>query len=379
MATVNAIERTLARAIRQGYNVKYVSQPAIGKTTEIERLGKRWIEEGKINFFSVLNGPAISPIDTQATMPDLEKGILRRFHDGALPNHYETPDAVGFIYLGEGEQMGAEAQRPWQKLCNHEDFGDYTHPMRLPKNVIVCTDGNLITDKSNVQTQGRAFASRFLTIPLSFDTQAALDYAMGRFHPKIGSFLKRNPNCIDNYHEVFNPKREENDRMKHEGKHGIWASMRSWNRLSDMFFDAEQTGEQLIQEELEVVGSGMAATFSEHLMLLDNLASIEEVVHQPKKAKVPDDNAGCWALSYMLSLSVDRHTFKPISVYMHRLSAEFQIAFMLTMNDRFNDLQKKAPKGVQVTDGGAIRTSPEYLAWSAEEGISNLLLSQLRG
>lgn len=382
MATVNDIEPLLARAVRCGYNIKFLSEPAIGKTMEIHRCADKWMalpvnDPNYIDFFSVLNGPSVSPIDLSATMPDMMEGILRRFHDGSLPNHYKTPDARGFIFMGEGEQMGMEAQRPWQKISNHEDFGDHLHPIRLPAQVIICTDGNLMSDRSGGQQQGRALGSRFDTIRLRFDTDIALTYLMGRFHPKIAAFLKRNMGCINNYKEVFDPAREDNDAMKVEGKHGIWASMRTWDRLSRKLYDAERHKAPLMIEEYECVGAGMAGLFQEYLHIVDKLASLEQVVKDPLGADVPKQMDEQYAMTYMLALTAKAKIFAQISKYMHRMPREMQVALLLTVNERFNDLQKKAAPGTKVTEGLAIRETDAYMQWTAEPGIGDLMLSQL--
>lgn len=377
MANISHVETLLARAIRCGYNLKIVSEPARGKTREIHRLAEKWMQEGFINFFSVLNGPSVSPLDLTATMPDMEKGILKRFHDGSLPNHYKTPDAVGFIYMGEGELMDMVAQRPWQKIVNHEDFGDHLHPIRLPDKVSICTDGNLMTDKTGVQAQMRALGRRYDYIRLSYDPQPYVEFALGHFHSKVGSFLKRYPQCVDNYSEVFDPKRTDGDVMKIEGKNGIWANMGSWERLSNKLHDLDKTGIDLLPEELECVGTGMAKTFTEHLLILDNLATLEQIAAQPKKAKVPDQMDGQYALTYMLALSVEHTRFPAVATYMHRLPPEMQTAFLLTMNERFNEQQKKAVKGVKIPEAALIRDSQEYINWSAEPAISALMLNQL--
>ena len=375
--TIDQVPQIFRRNLRCGINFSLHSEPARAKTSVLTQVAERLIYEKKMDFWSVWNGGSLSPLDLSATIPNMTTGTLDRIHYGALPNFYDTPNLIGAVYIGEKGLVGLEANRQLQKVINHEPYGDHKRPMMTPPGVIFVMDSNLITDKSGVQAQSRAVDSRSEHYVLRWEVEPYLRYAQANFHPKLGAFLMRNPGQLDNYGVVFNPKQEPNSVMALEGKHGVWANMRTWDRLSRKLFDADTTGEALLPEEMNCVGVQCATMFRTHLTLLDNLASIEDIIANPKKAEVPKASDGQFALSYMLSLMVRSTTFKPVVTYMRRMSNELQVVFLVSMNDRFMGEAKTSKDGATSNDAQKIFDSQEYVDWTEDPKIGGPLLAQL--
>jgi hypothetical protein len=365
MAMMTHMTPLTERALRCQFNVKYLSPPARGKTKLIEEIVKRQKELDPEFFFDVWDGGTMQPTDTVMAMPVVETKLIEMFRSGRLPNHYVTPDLRGIIYVGEIPLMGAEVSKGFQKLWNHEDIGG---EFRIPAGVIFVGDGNRLTDKSGAQAETRANACRYVTYTLEFDPEHALNVVKLHYHTKVAAFLIRNPTCIDNYEDVFekDPPRPANDAMCIEGKHGIWASLRSWQRVSDIMFDVEQTGIALLPGEIECnVGDGIAKTFMAFCVMIDHLSSMEDIIANPKKIAIPSETSQQFALATMLSLLVNRDSWEPVATYLQRYPAEIQVVFFYNMNARL----EKA-KDANTT---FIRGTKSYQAWITAGHIAAIM------
>lgn len=362
MATMNDMDTIVRRAARCQYNVMFLSQPALGKTTRLNLIVEALQAEDPDFYYTHLDMGTLAPTDLVMSMPDMTDKEIRRLIDGRLPNAYKTPDLKGIIYCGEWMLMGMEVNRGIQKLANHEDLGGF----RIPEGVIFVADGNRQKDKSGAQVQSRAVMSRFLTVELEYDAEYALE-VMKNYHERVAAFAIRTPTMIDNYADVFeNDKRGPNDLTLQEGKMGIWASLRSWDRVSRIMHDADQGGPKMLPDELiRNVGSGVAASFEAFCSMLDKLATLEEIVAHPDKVAVPKKMDEQYALSTMLALLVNKDNFVPIATYMQRYEHEIQIVYFRIMNDRLY----KAKDG----NSTAIRATKEYKKWITAPHITKLL------
>jgi hypothetical protein len=361
-SSMNQVRPLVRRALRCRYNLLLISEPALGKTTMINKVGEEEKAADPYFCFQRMDGGTMAPTDTVMAMPDMDARSILRLIDGRLPNAYNTPDMRGIIYIGEWMLMGAETSRGFQKLINHEDLGGF----RIPDGVIFVADGNGFKHRSQAQQQSRAIMSRFMTVELEFDPEYALDVAKDNFHEKVSAFLMKHPACLSNYATVFDEKREINDLMVQEGKMGIWANLRSWDKVSRILKDVDETHEPLIPDEIaRNVGSGVASTFETYLSMVDNLATIEEILKRPDKAKVPERMDECFALTYMLALTIAPKTFKPMLVYMARYKHEFQNAFTRLINERIDKSENAAM--------GVIQVSKEYKDWMCQPHINRLM------
>lgn len=366
MATMNSMETLVQRAVRCMYNVMFLSQPALGKTFKLEAMIAHFRAHNPDFFYMHIDGGTTSPTDLVMAMPNLEARVIDLLTSRNLPNFYDTPDLKGIIYVGEWMLMGLEVSKGMQKLVNHEDYGDRK---RIPPGVIFIADGNRLQDRSGGAQQSRAVMSRFMTVELDYDIDYALDVIKGNYHQRVATFLIRNPQLIDTYSDVFeNDKRGANDLTLLEGKQaGIWPNLRSWDRISRILYDVDATGIKPLSDEISRnIGSGNAATWQVFQDMIDNLATMEEILAKPDKAIVPTRMDERYALSTMLALTVQGESFKSVAVYMQRFDPEFQASFFRLMNDRLT--RAKGP------DATAIRNSMDYKNWITAPYISAMLV-----
>ncbi len=280
----------LVRDYLAGVNTFIMGEPAIGKTQTINafvaQMQKKVPEFKCWQFYA----PTMSPMDIQASAPNYETHQLDFYNNVALPNAYTDPDVKGCIFLGEFPNADPATAKLLQKYVNGEDMSGV---LRKPDGVMVIADGNRLDDKSGSQQQGRALMSRFEQIDTYTEAQDNIEFAAKHsWHPTVQTFFKDNPALINNYAEVFRAQegrnRSSNDQMAEEGKRGVWANMRSWERISKKEYVADDLNSPVTLAEVAGnVGAGVAAQYEAHRKIINGLTSFTDIMLDPKNAKMP--------------------------------------------------------------------------------------------
>lgn len=359
----------LVRNYMAGVNTFLRGKPALGKTATINVFVERM--QTKVAGFRCWQfyAPTMSPMDIQASAPDYDKGTLRLFNNDALPNAYTDPDAKGIVFFGELPNTDPATAKLLQKYVNGEDMSGV---LRKPAGVVVVADGNRIEDKSGVQQQGRAFLSRFEQINVYSEAQDNIDYAAkAGWHPYVQTYFKDHPAEIDNYDEVFETSEAARQRsqaarsqngasqMSEEGKLGIWANMRSWERVSKKEFAADELGSPITLSELEgSLGCGVATSYSAHKSMLLSLTSFADIMADPKKAPIPTAMDEQYALATIVAFKCQPEQMDQVKTFAQRMPLELQAVVLrsLVLRKGFNLAATKA-----------------YVAWIADPALTGLL------
>jgi hypothetical protein len=340
-------------------NTFFAGKPALGKTQTIEayvaKMQQR-VEGFRAWYFYA---PTMSPMDIQASAPDPETGLLRMYNNQALPNAYTDPDATGCVFLGELPNADPTTAKLLQKYVNGEDMSGV---LRKPDGVIVIADGNRLEDKSNVQQQGRAFLSRFEQHEVYSDAIDNTDYATKHaWHPNVQTFFKDNPALIDNYDDVFQTSAAAaapTGSMSEEGRRGIWANMRSWERISKKEYAADEIGSPVtLAECIANLGSGVGAQYDAHKRVLANLVSFETIMGDPKGVAIPAKVDEQYQLAMIVALKCTDNQMPQVHAFGERLPLEFQALIL---------------RQLAIRKDFTLGSSDHYVKW-----ISNPQLSQL--
>lgn len=362
-AKLTAVPAILTRAYMAAANVFLRGKPALGKTVTInafcDEMKKRIPGFRSWMFYA----PTMSPMDIMASAPDYETGKLKLYCNEALPNAYDDPDVKGVVFFGELPNADQATTKLLQKYINGEDMSGV---LRKPKGVVVIADGNRIEDKSSVQQQGRAFLSRMAQIEVFSDADDNMAYAAKQeWHPNIQTFFQNNPALIDNYDEVFEigsarqKKGGASDLISEEGRNGIWANMRSWERINDLEKAAEQLGSTLTLAEIQgSVGSAVAGAYEAHKTTLAKLASFDEIMRDPVKAPIPDVISEQYSMCMLVALRCDEKQLGLVRKFAVRMPPELQIVVLKTLHNRPNF---------------KYRDSKDYLDWIIDPEVSKLL------
>lgn len=311
-------------------NLLMLGQPGIGKTCSIEAFAEKMRE--RVPDFKVWHfyGPTMSPMDIQASMPDNATQTLKVYSNACLPNAYTDPDVKGVVFVGEMLNTDPTTLKLLQKYVNGEDMNGV---LKKPAGVMVVADSNRLEDKAGVIQQFRALLNRFLTMEVYTNTDSNIEYAAKHgWHPLVQAFFRENPQSIDNYAMVFSSDAKRTDKgevMAEEGKRGIWACMRGWNRVSDLEFAAEELGSPVSMEEITgSVGTGPGMAFNTFKQMVGRLATIEEVLADPEHVKIPEKIDELYALSMIVALRFKEEHLKAVHTFAKRIQADMQ-AFIL--------------------------------------------------
>lgn len=336
------IPAVLVRNYLAGVNTFVRGKPAMGKTQTIdafvEQMRKKVPEFQCWQFYA----PTMSPMDIQASAPNYETNLLQMFNNAALPNAYTHPEAKGVLFLGELPNTDPATSKLLQKYINGEDMSGV---LRKPDGVQVIADGNRIEDKSGVQQQGRAFMSRMEQLEVYSDAQDNAEFAArNAWHPTVQLFFKDNPTLIDNYDEVFETTQAARQRsaeaksanggglQAEEGKQGIWANMRSWERISKKEYIADQLNSSLTLAEIAGnVGAGPAAQYEAHKKVIAQLPAFELVMGDPAKAPMPKQLDEVYQMAVVIALKCDDKQMPQVKTYAERMPLEMQAVVLRTL------------------------------------------------
>jgi hypothetical protein len=331
------VTNVIVRSYSAQSNLLLLGKPGIGKTCTIEAFVDKMRE--RIPHFQMwpFYGPTMSPMDIQACMPDNATGTLKVYSNACLPNSYRDPDACGVVFIGEMLNTDPTTLKLLQKYVNGEDMNGV---LRKPEGVMVVADSNRLEDKAGVMQQFRALLNRFLTLDVYTEAEDNTEYAAKHeWHPLVQSFFRENPHLIDNYEEVFGGDRSRKgaDDQAEEGKRGIWASMRGWNRISKLEDASETLRSAVTLEELiGSVGKAPGIKYNTFKQMVGRLATIEEVLAHPEKVAVPEKIDELYALCMLVSLKCKEEHLEAIHTFAKRVQPDMQVFMLRTMMLRKN-------------------------------------------
>jgi hypothetical protein len=191
--------------------------------------------------------------------------------------------------------------------------------LKLSDETFIIATGNRTQDKSGAQRLTTKLANRMRIYDFDVNLDDWCDWALGKgVSPIMVQFLRFKPNLLLD----FSPDRELNP------------TPRSWERaalvpetLRDELFFAAIAGD---------VGEGAAAEYTGFRRIYLNLPSIDGIIMEPKKSKVPDDPATLYALTGALAHRVSKDNFDRVTQYTERMPADFQVMCI-------NDAMKLCP------------------------------------
>lgn len=351
--TMSALKDVLRIAYLNNINLFIAGHPGIGKTRTIEAFAAEQQKENPDFQVHVFYAPTMTPIDIQATMPDQESGSLRFYNNDALPNAYKDPDVQGIIFFGELPNADPTVVKALQKYVNGEDMNGC---LRKPAGLRVVVDGNRLEDRSGVLQQSLAFLSRFMRVEVEPIAEQSIDYMLeNRWHPSVIAFLKQSPMYIDRYEAAFTGEIAE------EAKRGVWASMRSWERVSAIEWWAEKEDTSYPPVFLTGnVGEGVAMQYLAYKDVLSKLATKEDIIRNPEEVQIPEEITEKYALTYMLALRIEPGEVAAAVKFLLRLDAELQVlGAKLMLNNP--EVRKTLPQ------------NKDYLKFITMPGIDGLL------
>lgn len=294
-----------------------IGKPGMGKTALFAGVTK---ELGIGYIPNILSQK--DPVDVGGMrVPDMKTGVLRHFVPEDLPiveewdnkpkNHGHVRHPLkGILHYDEINVVSLLMQATAYGIIQERRVGLH----RLKPGWVPMASGNNVTDRSAAQRLSLALANRFNVQTVEPDLQSWLvQYGSEHVDTRGTSFLRFRP-------ELFHVMPTTADEVR-------FPSARSWTKALK-FIDEEPTLRRKIIAGY--VGDTPADEFEAYWRIMEKAPSIDEIVADPKKARLPEErDAGTYyAVAGMLARLMDRKNVAPVMIYVDRMLPDYQVALL---------------------------------------------------
>lgn len=172
--------------------------------------------------------------------------------------------------------------------------------------------------------------------------------------PEIMAFVRQYPHCMASYSD---PSQKDNYYIYQPSRTQIaYVTPRSLHKASSVVHMRHAIGtEATIAGLAGLLGESAARDMTAFLLVADKLPSFDDVMKDPKNAKVPDDAAAVMVLVFGLLQKIESTTMTAIMTYVCRLPKEAQAVFF--------DMTLGSSTKVNI----AVR-NPDFKKWATANG-----------
>lgn len=275
--------------------------PGVGKSDLIRTVA----EDGKLELRDVRLS-LLDPVDLKG-FPTINAAKKQMTW---LPADFLPTKGKGLLFLDEMNSAPQSVQAAAYQLVLNRKIGDYT----LPAGWSILAAGNRTSDRSVVHAMPAALANRFVHLDYDVNVDDWSEWAVtNEIHADVRAFIRFRPNLLHSFDSASNPR--------------AFPSPRSWAFVNDIYKD------HLSQDiEFEIIkgtiGEAASAEFSAFVRLIKDLPSIESILANPLKAKLPSNPSAKYAITTALDAKATMANVATIMQYVSRLDVEFQVLFM---------------------------------------------------
>lgn len=324
------LDRVAPALFAAGRTIELRSSPGRGKSEWVRSQVKRMSKQtSSLWGFASCFLATMTPSDLMGYMVPMKEGnhVLSQF---SLPSWYQTADAItgkldgklvddyehGILFLDEFGQGEADVKRASAELMLNGQLG----PHKLPKGWTVVAASNFASDRSGVTKDFDFLINRRTLIEISDDLQDWENWAFANgINPVLIAFANQNPNI------VFSPGVPD--------KQGPWCTPRSLvnlGKILDQMMDPNgdlPTHSEAVELAHGTIGSGASSQLFAMIKLGQEMPKYEEIVRDPKNAKLPKAPDAQMLVCYRLAAAVTDKDVGPVVDYCERLPKEFSITF----------------------------------------------------
>lgn len=335
-------------AIPHKFNILITGKPAIGKTDcvfksllelgggdKVENLGNGIYSAGDYDL--ILSHPAVSdPTDYKGLPFPSKDGTEAVFLPYGNLNLLIKANKPTVFFLDDLGQSSAAVQSAVMQLLLSRSIDGH----KVSDHVSFVAATNRREDKANVQGLLEPVKSRFHTIvQLDVTVDDWKKWAIANNMPTdLISFINYRPELIDKFEPSKDLVNSPSPRtIAHVGK------MQNAGLDKAIEFEAIKGA----------AGEGFASEYIPFLKIYRDLPPIEEIIKNPKEAKVSTDPGVLYALTGALGAAMTKQNSRNIITYLSRLSDEIQVATfkdVSSRNDDFDDFPGYADWAVKHAD-----------------------------
>lgn len=329
-----------------------VGEPGVGKTAMFERLVERTGFRGVF-----LDTPNLELGEIGIPMPDHTTKTTGLYPNEAWGFHTGEPLVVFIDEYTKPSSMAV--QNMLHPLLNERRLSNF----KLHKDSIVITTGNNTTDGVGDMLKAHSI-NRMTIMPVKkphsgFNADSSVDddswgaWALRNdVAAEVIAWVKAYPHALASYKDatqaenpyIFNPKTPQKS----------FVSPRSLVRGSNIIKKREQiTRNTLITGLAGTIGESAARDMVAYVEVADSLPTWEEVIADPKGAKLPSSPAALNIMAFGAMQRIDRGNISKWFEYLKRTPKELQSVFCLSTS--------KHPEKKQI-----LMTSGAFIAWMRE-------------
>lgn len=226
------------------------------------------------------------------------------------------------IFFDEFNSADKRVQAACYKILLDRRVGQH----KLHERVVIACAGNLMTDRAIVNPLSTALESRTvqLEMEVSFDQwleDVALKY---NYDTRIIAFLSHYQSLLMDF--------------KSTKKEKSFCCPRTWEFMNRLI-----EGREVTQTRLPLyagtITPGVAANFVEHCAIYKDLISVKQILNDPAKCHIPQENALKWGTVAHMTEFVNEETFDGLAEYANRFSLDYRILFYRSVMVRHSDLR----------------------------------------
>lgn len=279
-------------------------QPGIGKSEIMGQVAK----DLKMEFID-MRLSLYDPTDLKGfPSPDPVAGVTNWLPLGSMP---QDPKSKGILFLDELPNAVQAVQSAALQLILDRGIGSY----RLPDGWAIMAAGNRETDRSGVSRMIGSLTSRFVFIDVETSVTEFAKHAIVKgIRPDVLGYLRYKESSLN----TFDPAKSAQP----------YACPRTWMFASDNILGYDLP--KMIERELLVgtIGEGQTTELLAFIALADELPTVEEILKNPGRAKMPTKIDALFSISTTLAMCAVEKTFPLMMTYVERMTKEFQCLFI---------------------------------------------------
>lgn len=259
----------------------------------------------------------LDPTDLKGfPIADHAKQVMRWLTADFLPQDKKWK---GLIFFDEANAASKLVEAPMYQLTLDRRLGDY----HLPDGASIGMAGNRETDRAIANRMSSALQNRLIHIEYEVNLDDWIDWGLSaekKIATEMVAFMRFRPGMLHH----FDPNSK------------AWPSPRSWmfaNELTHSGLDHDTEFELL----KGTVGEGAAGEFAAFMNVWRELPSVESVLKDPKKTRVPTGPDALYAISTALAEHATKKNFDVLMEFIERLDPEYQVVFVR------DTVRRKAP------------------------------------
>lgn len=277
--------------------------PGVGKSDLVAQIA----EDRKVELRDVRMS-LLDPIDLKGfPMPNTVKKEMNWLPADFLPKDKKSK---GILFLDEMNGAPQSVQAAGYQLILNRRIGDY----HLPPGWSIAAAGNRTSDRSVVHAQPAALANRFIHLDFEVSPDDWDLWAMrNNMHTDLRAFMRFRPHLLHDFRPETSPR--------------AFPSPRSWAFVNQIYKSGMSVNDEFetIKGTVGEAGSGEFMAFTR---LIKDLPTVDQVLLDPLKTKVPDSPAGKFAIATALEAKTTAINFGRILSYIEKMDVEFQVVYV---------------------------------------------------